>query len=118
MEGAAKVEGGGIAGLPAGVIAWSGVVSGGGGMPDVTVDPDADACIFYTSGTTGFPKGAQLTHRGCVSNLMSMMFIGQAQVLAVQKATGVGPDPAAPPPIPVTLLTTPLFHVTANNCGA
>jgi len=38
--------------------------------------------------------------------------------LATQRATGVTPDPAAPPPIPVTLITTPLFHVTANNCGA
>ena len=33
-------------------------------LPDVEIDPDDDACIFYTSGTTGFPKGAQLTHRG------------------------------------------------------
>ncbi len=47
-----------------------------------------------------------------------MMFAGQAQALATQRATGVGPDPDAPPPIPVALLTTPLFHVTANNCGA
>ena len=27
-------------------------------------------------------------------------------------------DPAAPPPVPVALITTPLFHVTANNCAA
>ena len=35
-----------------------------------------------------------------------------------RRATGVKPDPAAPPPTPMSLLTTPLFHVTANNCGA
>ena len=103
---------------PAGVIPWSEVISGGGAMPEVQVDPDADACIFYTSGTTGFPKGAQLTHRGCVSNLFNMVFSGQVQALATQRATGVAPDPEAPVPIPVALLTTPLFHVTANNCGA
>jgi long-chain acyl-CoA synthetase len=103
---------------PAGVIDWSEVIAHAGQLPDVDIDPDADACIFYTSGTTGFPKGAQLTHRGCVSNLFSMMFAGQAQTLATLRATGVGPDPEAPPPIPVALLTTPLFHVTANNCGA
>ncbi|UTP37761.1 acyl--CoA ligase [Phenylobacterium sp. LH3H17] len=104
--------------VPAGVIPWADVVAKGGGMPAVAVDPDADACIFYTSGTTGFPKGAQLTHRGCVANLMNMMFSGQVQALATARATGVMPDPAAPVPIPVGLITTPLFHVTANNCAA
>jgi long-chain acyl-CoA synthetase len=103
---------------PPGVAPWSEVVAHGGSIPDVEVDGDADACIFYTSGTTGFPKGAQLTHRGCVHNLFSMMFSGQVQALATARATGVAIDPTAAPPIPVGLLTTPLFHVTANNCGA
>ena len=101
-----------------GATPWSAVIGFGGTMPDVTVDPDADACIFYTSGTTGFPKGAQLTHRGCVSNLFNMMFAGQLNALVTARVTGVAPDPDAPPPIPVVLVTTPLFHVTANNCGA
>lgn len=101
---------------PAGAASWAEVVAHGGALPDVAVDPDDDLCIFYTSGTTGFPKGAQLTHRSCVSNLMNMMFAGQASALATQRATGVAPP--ATPPTPVTLVTTPLFHVTANNCGA
>jgi long-chain acyl-CoA synthetase len=103
---------------PAGAIPWADVLATGGALPEIAVDPDADVCIFYTSGTTGFPKGAQLTHRGCVSNLFNMMFSGQVHTLATQRATGVVPDPTAPLPIPVTLVTTPLFHVTANNCGA
>jgi len=101
-----------------GAAAWSEVLAHPGSLPQVDVDPDADACIFYTSGTTGFPKGAQLTHRGCIANLFSMMFSAQVQALATARATGLAIDPTAPPPIPVGLLTTPLFHVTANNCGA
>jgi long-chain acyl-CoA synthetase len=103
---------------PQGSIPWRDVADHGGDMPQVDVDPDADVCIFYTSGTTGFPKGAQLTHRGCVANLFNMAFSGQVQALATAQATGVPIDPAAPAPIPVTLITTPLFHVTANNCAA
>jgi long-chain acyl-CoA synthetase len=101
---------------PAGAVAWPEVVAHGGALPDVAVDPDDDICIFYTSGTTGFPKGAQLTHRSSINNLMNMMFSGQAHGLATQRATGAPPPEA--PPIPSTLVTTPLFHVTANNCGA
>jgi long-chain acyl-CoA synthetase len=104
--------------LPPGVVAWGEVVANPGSLPDVAVDPDDDASIFYTSGTTGFPKGAQLTHRGCIHNLFSLMFAGQATALATQRATGVIPDPDAPLPIPIALITTPMFHVTANNCGA
>ncbi len=100
----------------AGVIDWAEVATPGSALPDVSVDPDSDACIFYTSGTTGFPKGAQLTHRGCVANLMNMLYAGASSGLAVERATGVAPP--AEPPVPVTLITTPLFHVTANNCGA
>ncbi len=101
---------------PTPVLPWADVLAHGGDMPEVTVDPDSDACIFYTSGTTGFPKGAQLTHRGCVANLFNMMFSAASTALAMNLATGE-PIPEDPP-VPAGLVTTPLFHVTANNCGA
>jgi long-chain acyl-CoA synthetase len=104
--------------IPTGVTPWSEVEATASVLPDATIDPDDDACIFYTSGTTGRPKGAQLTHRSCIANLFNMVFAGQAQNLAIQRATNTpAPDPESIP-WPTALLTTPLFHVTANNCGA
>ncbi|MEZ5997264.1 MAG: class I adenylate-forming enzyme family protein [Hyphomonas sp.] len=116
MAAGMKIVGVRIPDLPAGIIPWAETIAKDGALPDVTVDPESDACIFYTSGTTGFPKGAQLTHRGCVSNLWNMLYSGASSALATQRATGIAPP--AEPPIPVTLITTPLFHVTANNCAA
>ena len=105
-----------LPGTAADVTPWADVIAHSATMPDVAIDPDADACIFYTSGTTGFPKGAQLTHRGCITNLFNMSYSAASSALAMQRATGIAPP--ATSPVPVSLLTTPLFHVTANNCGA
>ena len=98
------------------LVPWDTLINHGGDLPDVQVDPDSDACIFYTSGTTGFPKGAQLTHRGCVANLFSLAFAGAlGGAIAVKR--GLAPADTVPPPS-ASLVTTPLFHVTANNCVA
>ena len=90
-------------------------------LPPATIDPDDDACIFYTSGTTGFPKGAQLTHRGSVHNLLHIVFMtavtgAAAAKEAAESGTEAGPDTTAPAGPPVIMAPTPLFHVTANNC--
>jgi len=103
---------------PEGVFAWQDIVNGEGDLPEVTIDPDSDACIFYTSGTTGKPKGAQLTHRGCIANVMNVAFINTVQPIAVARSKGEEPPAADPDKQLCALVATPLFHVTANNCVA
>ncbi|MER5643816.1 class I adenylate-forming enzyme family protein [Streptosporangium sp. NPDC002524] len=76
-------------------------------LPPVELSPEDPATIFYTSGTTGRPKGALGSHR----NLgQSPMTVAYGLYRAVIKA---GKDPGdAAGQRRVTLLTVPLFHVT------
>lgn len=78
-------------------------------LPDVTIAPDDEVTIFYTSGTTGRPKGALGTHRNLATNIMSAGFSAARSYL---RRGEVPPEPQ-----PRTgLLVIPLFHVTA--CSA
>jgi steroid-24-oyl-CoA synthetase len=103
---------------PDNVTPWAELINTKPAMPEVAIDPDDDACIFYTSGTTGTPKGAQLTHRGCVSNLMNIGFSQALHSAALAKAGLTSKGAMAPGEVTVALVATPLFHVTGNNCVA
>jgi long-chain acyl-CoA synthetase len=96
--------------LPADAVPFEqaiGEVPAGAELPDVPVDTDDDATIFYTSGTTGEPKGALGTHRNICTNLMSLGF-------AAARTAARSPAPAPEPPTArnVYLLSVPFFHVT------
>ena len=78
-------------------------------LPDVAIAPDDPATIFYTSGTTGRPKGALGTHRNLMTNILSVGFA------LARAALRRGEEPAASTP-KVGLMVIPLFHVTA--CSA
>jgi len=80
----------------------------GSTLPDVAIEPDADATIFYTSGTTGRPKGAVGTHRNSVSNLMNLFFVSTVGSL---RRTGPVADVASGVQN-ANLLSVPLFHAT------
>ena len=103
-------------------VRWADVMGAAdpGVLPDASIDPDDDATIFYTSGTTGFPKGAQLTHRGSVANIFNIAAMGAITTTAEQRAVALGEVTAAPAPAvaypPSFMAPTPLFHVTACNC--
>lgn len=45
---------------------------GQGAPAPVDVSPDDTAVLMYTGGTTGVPKGAQLTHRNLVANMLQV----------------------------------------------
>jgi long-chain acyl-CoA synthetase len=86
-----------------------GEVDDAAALPDVVLDPEDDATIFYTSGTTGFPKGALGTHRNICGNLVSLAF-GQARGALRSGAdlaalAGGGEQNAY-------LLSVPFFHAT------
>jgi long-chain acyl-CoA synthetase len=62
-------------------------------------DPDDTAVILYTSGTTGQPKGAELTHSNLIRNVEC--FIGFTDVDETSKVLGA----------------LPLFHSFGQTCG-
>jgi long-chain acyl-CoA synthetase len=72
-----------------------------GGDPFVAdgAQPGDVAAIFYTSGTTGFPKGAMLTHANFLSNNETAR-----RVVDLPREAALR-----------TLVSVPLFHVTGCN---
>jgi long-chain acyl-CoA synthetase len=75
---------------------------------DEEIAEDDPAVIFYTSGTTGRPKGAISTHRSMIANLQNTMY----NAVAGSMAGGSGALPDADSGQNVALFTSPLFHVS------
>lgn len=77
-------------------------------LPAADLHPDDDSTIFYTSGTTGNPKGAVGTHRNAMSNILSGGYSATRGFLR----KGEAPPEVTPK---AGMLVIPLFHVTACN---
>jgi long-chain acyl-CoA synthetase len=89
-----------------------------GVLPDVVLEPDDDATIFYTSGTTGRPKGALGTQRNICGNLLSLAF--SAMRSALRSASPPPATDAAEPLQLAQLVSVPFFHATGCHsvlCG-
>ncbi len=65
--------------------------------------PDDTAVIFYTSGTTGQPKGAELSH---INLLLNAVIVRDLAASAME----IGVDAEN-----IVLITLPLFHATAQQ---
>ena len=79
----------------------------------IRVDEDECACLLYTSGTTGTPKGVMTSHRSMIANSTLQMLQGAA---VSQDSSSKGIDWSKN--TPTTLLTSPLFHVSGLSAGA
>ncbi len=84
-----------------GELDWKDLLQTAGSCPEIEFSPDEDtAAILYTSGTTGKPKGAMLTHRNLASNVNS-----------IRNALHLEPGRD------VLLVVLPMFHAFAATVG-
>jgi len=88
LPGTSATDGPRPAGAHGSALEWTGFLAGAPSVGDAELaamagraQPDDVVMLLYTSGTTGFPKGAMLTHRGMLQN-----------AAAVGGNLGLGPD--------------------------
>ncbi len=77
--------------------------------PRIPAAPDDDVAIFYTSGTTGHPKGAVVSHRNIISNMFNS---ASAQARAFLRRGEIPPAPDPSLPQKSYLVSVPFFHAT------
>ncbi|KAF8581157.1 acetyl-CoA synthetase-like protein [Ramaria rubella] len=100
---------------------WSRVMSSYGGSvtawkKESEAVPEDNATLFFTSGTTGLPKGVLSTQRAVLGNALSAMVAPRRREL--RNGTDLPPPVGQGPPQEnkqlASLIVVPLFHVTAS----
>ena len=93
---------------PVGVLSWEAELAEldpAATLPEVAIEPEDDATIMYTSGTTGSPKGAIATQRNHITNLRNTELAG---AVALEM---LGIAMPADPPQTNSLQVFPFFHI-------
>ncbi len=81
-------------------------------LPDTPIDEDAPCLILFTSGTTGRPKGAVVSHRAIVGFVKTQTYHGLERVMVGMKLHPPE-EGSTPPPVDLcAMVTTPLFHLS------
>jgi len=112
-----RLEGVDVGSLPCVVFEdeFEGIESSGAGaaLPDVAIDEDDPFLMQFTSGTTGRPKGAMISHRSNIHFGLAT-YLRAAESMA--KAAAAGEAVPAPVP-PCSISASPMFHVAGLNCS-
>ncbi|KAJ2925118.1 hypothetical protein H1R20_g11976, partial [Candolleomyces eurysporus] len=98
---------------------------------DISISPEDNATIIFTSGTTGLPKGVLSTQRQFLTNVLNVLVGGSRAALRRGEDLPPGPSPSpsasasssrsakstSAPVVPqkAALVAVPLFHVTGST---
>jgi long-chain acyl-CoA synthetase len=95
-------------GRPPGAVSFAALLGAASPMADLaSTMPDDTAVILYTSGTTGRPKGAELTHFNLWSN--AQWSNERSQSVVPGRMVSFGPGS-------IGLVALPLFHSFGQSC--
>jgi len=84
---------------PAGMLSYEGLIAESAPQSDVRRGGDELLGVFYTGGTTGFPKGVMISHRGFMASSTALV----AEALVPREA--------------VLLRASPMFHMADGAIG-